>query len=60
MLTEKRYQEIRRKVKEAELLRSATEVMTAPGEKSFASVDELFVHLDALVEQSENQPARTR
>jgi hypothetical protein len=59
-ISERRYQEIRRRVAEAQLQRQVTEIMAAPGEMTFESVDAFFEHLDAVVERFENRPARPR
>ena len=55
-LSEQRYEDIRRRVAEAELQRSIEEAMSESGEVTFSGVDQLFEHLDALVERSTDQP----
>ena len=53
--SERRYQDIRRRVAEAQLQRQIKEAMAAPGEMTFESVDQFFDHMDAVVGRSEDR-----
>ena len=59
-ITESRYQEIRRRIIDANLQKSVTEAISKPGETTFSGVEQFFEHLDDLVAWPKGRPERSR